>query len=202
MAGSLPVSGRAVARHWSVSEEVVRLAADAGLLPRSGSGFDAATSLELGRRPWVTAPDLAGLSAGSVVVVQQGPIRMLHASHPDLTWRRCYGWGPELTPAAALASASGWWQLNEQRRSGALGVVATVATFVVTIGVIDPERALGGAQSGGYIRFNLLPAGQAGAWGRHLLDAFDGRRLPRRRGTPAFPLPDPVRPGASAAADA
>jgi hypothetical protein len=191
MPDGLSVSGRAVARFWSVPEEVPDVVAAAGLLARREGGFDAAAALALGRRAWVTDAELANFSPGALLVVQQGPVVPVARDDPDLSWRACYGWSPQLSQQEALLSAAGWWQLKSQRRANAQALVSVVGTFVVTVAVIDPDRPVAGRQSGGYVRLNLAPLSGRDDVGARLLRSLAGRRIPRRRGTPAFPLPDP-----------
>jgi hypothetical protein len=187
----LSVSRRAVARFWSVPDEVPELVAEVGLLPRCDGGYDARGALALGKRAWVTDAELVRFGPDAVLVVQQGPVVHLDADDPDLSWRACYGWSRQLSEQEALLSAAGWWQLKPERRANARALVSVVGSFVVTIATIDPDRPVARIHSGGYVRLNLAPVSGHDALGARLLEVFEGRRIPRRRGTPAFPLPHP-----------
>ena len=165
----------------------MRKAGEAGLLSEVSLGWDAAGVLELGGRPWVDDDDLARLPTGSVLFVQQSPVRELAADADDRSWRTAYGWHRDMTSEAALLSASGWWPVEPERRLRLRGIVSAVSTLVVTFALIDQREPVL-AESGGRVRFNVRSADATDSFGQLLLTVFSGRRMPMRMSS-SFVLP-------------
>ncbi len=183
----LEASAPAIAGLWQTSPEAVRRAAQAGLLATCGSGFDAERALALAARPYaeVAASDL--LPPDSILLVQQSPVRWHGPDDDDASWRPSYGWSAALTAEEALLSASGWWPLDPSRWSRLRGLVSTVSSFVVTLGVVDPHQPVH-EEYGGKVRLHVTPATVETAVGVALRSAFAGRRVPVRRGS-SFLIP-------------
>lgn len=188
MSGCLEVSGRSVGRHWEMSVESVLRAADAGFLRRCGQGFDAQQALELGRRPYVEDQELDVFPPGALLLVQQSPTR-LHEPNPDRTGR-WVGYNTALDPADALRSASGWWPVPKDDRLRVRGLVSTVSSFVVTLGVVDTENPVLAEhdERPWLVMLNVTPASKESAVGRTMLRVFDGKRVRVRPGS-SFLLP-------------
>ena len=186
----LRVSGRAVAEHWDVHPTTVQRAGEAGLLsPLPGvDGFDAVEALDLGRRPFVNPRDLDAFPPQSILFVQQSPRQWLEPGHDDEEWRTAYGWSSDMSPEDALLSACGWWPVDQARRPGVLGVVSAVASFVVTIGLVDREDPVADVRHN-KVRFNITAATETTPVGRRMLRVFSDRRMAIRAGS-SFLLPE------------
>lgn len=189
----LLVSGRAVARYWGVHHALVAQAQRAGLVDwhvvtRPGTtgvvaeqGYDAAQVLELGNRPAVDPADLVAFEERSVLLVQQTSIHRNTPENFDWSWRSAYGWHTTMDPGEAVLSASGWWSVDAARQRGVQAIVSAVSGFVVTLAVVDRDRAPQ-EHPDGRVRFAVAPADDTTPLGRHLLRVFGGRRVPVRKG--------------------
>jgi hypothetical protein len=183
----LEASGRAVARYWGTPPDAVRRAAEAGLLPVVGVGFDAERSLELGARPFVTPQDLSSFATKSILMLQQSPVVWLDSDDEDLGWRTAYGWSAELTAEQALQSACGWWPVALAQRSGVRALVSAVSSFVVTVALVDASDPVR-RERHGKVCFNVSPATRRTSLGRAVLDTFTDHRVKVRQGS-SFLIP-------------
>lgn len=195
----LRVSGRAVAEYLDLPPATFQRGADAGLFGSAdGGGYDAETVLRLGRREFVADDEWQRFDARSVLLVQQTSAHRATAA-VDLSWRDYWGWSSELSPRQALDSAAGWWQIAPANLRRVVALVSTVASFVVTIALVDSKDRVAGEHDG-RIRLNVEPATDATPLGRALLRTFDQRRIPSRNGQTFF-LPATAAGGASEASD-
>lgn len=185
----LRVSGRAVGEYLDLPPATFQRGADAGLFGDSaGGGYDAETVLRLGRRPFVADADWPRFEVRSVLLVQQ------ISAHPataavDLKWRDYWGWSSELSEQQALDSAAGWWQIAPENLHRITALVSTVASFVVTIAVVNPANRVVDEHDG-RVRLDVTAATNATPLGRALLRTFEHRRIHSRNGQSFF-LPGP-----------
>lgn len=181
----LRVSGRAAGEYLDLPPATFQRGADAGLFGDfSQGGYDAEAVLRLGRRPFVSDGDWARFDPGTVLLVQQT------SAHPataevDLEWRDFWGWSSDLTEQQALDSAAGWWQIAPANLRRLTALVSTVASFVVTIAVVDQDdRVID--EHDGRVRLNVRAATDATPLGRVLLRTFERRRIRSRNGQTFF----------------
>lgn len=178
----LGVSGRSVARYLGLTPDAVQRAADAGLLTEEGGLHDAEEVLELGKRGFVTPTELRMFPAESVLLVQQAHARA-DRDEEFPRWREAWGWSAELSETETLKSASAWWPIAPEKRAGVTALVSTVASFVVTIAVVDPDRPVVRVREDGRVHLNTALATVDTYEGKTLLRVFAGKRIPLRRGS-------------------
>ncbi len=166
----------------------VQRAGEAGLLPSAGGGYDAERALELGRRPFVDYGHLvAAFEPGSILLVQQAPVHWVTVDDEVNSWRVAWGYLDSLSDGDKVRAASGWWPVEEGRRAGVRGIVATVASFVVTLAVVDAADPVAGLHLN-KVRLNASPATDETPMGARLRTHFLGRRHPIRAGS-SFLIP-------------
>lgn len=171
-----------MARYLGLTPDAVQRAADAGLLSEEGGLHDAEQVLELGKRPFVTPTELRIFPAESVLLVQQAHARA-DCDQGFPRWREAWGWSAQLSDIEALKSASAWWPIAPERRVGLRALVSTVASFVVTVAVIDPDEPVKRVREDGRVHLNTTLATPDTYEGKTLLRVFAGKRIPLRRGS-------------------
>ncbi len=187
----LEVSAEAVARYWDVHPVSVRRACEAGLVRRVGNRLDAEHVLELGRRPYVDPTHLTPFAARSILLVQHSPWT---ESEPDKGWRE------DLDADQRLRNASGYWPMDARVKLGVRGIVATLASFVVTVAIVNADNPVAERLDNGRVLFNSAWAEEDTLIGIAMLRAFRGRRIPIQPGS-SFLIP-PLRDAVPSALDA